>query len=64
MTDLEIMLMLEEEGYEPSIENVKIFKEDYLEEGFHPFAATKTYFKKSKDVSRAKKERSAARHDV
>lgn len=32
MTDLEIMLMLEEEGYEPSIENVQIFKEEYLDE--------------------------------
>ncbi len=64
MTDLEIMLMLEEEGYEPSIENVRIFKEEYIEEGFHPIAATKTYFKKSKDVSNAKKSYSAAKHDV
>ena len=32
MTDLEIMLMLEEEGYDPSIENVQIFKEEYLDE--------------------------------
>lgn len=40
MTDLELMLMLEEYGYEPSIENVKFLKEDlgllaedYLDEG-------------------------------
>lgn len=40
MNDLELMLMLEEYGYEPSIENVKFLKEDlglsdevYLDEG-------------------------------
>ena len=61
MNDLELMLMLEEYGYEPSIENVKFLKEDlglldedYLDEGIRD--AVKTYFAHSGNIKKRKQE--------
>lgn len=61
MNDLELMLMLEEYGYEPSIENVKFLKEDldlldedYLDEGVRD--AVKTYFAHSGNIKKRKQE--------
>ena len=61
MNDLELMLMLEEYGYEPSIENVKFLKEDlgllaedYLDEGVRD--AVKTYFDHADNIEKRKQE--------
>ena len=61
MNDLELMLMLEEYGYEPSIENVKFLKEDldlldedYLDEGVRD--AVKTYFAHADNIKKRKQE--------
>jgi hypothetical protein len=59
MTDLELMELLDEAGYEPCIENVQILKEDEdalyeLVEGLHPFKAAKQFKKDSADVNNAR----------
>lgn len=65
MTDLEIMIMLEEYNYEPSVENVIIFKEEAmteadLQEGIHFLARHAQRKEDNKTVSEARlKKRSA-----
>ena len=59
MTDLELMELLDESGYEPCIENLQVLKEDEnlineLIEGFHPFKAIKQYRSDSTNVRNAK----------
>ena len=61
MTDLEIMYLLEEEGFEPSVENLKIIKEECLEEGFHPVAAVKAHKANIKKVHDARRDVRSAR---
>ena len=69
MRDLDIMLMLEEYGYEPSVENVIIFKEEEmtvedLEEGFHPIAAIKQHVADRKVLKVSKSRKDSAEHGL
>ena len=65
MTDLELMLMLEECGYEPSIENVEILREDEeLLNELHPIRAIKQYNYDTDYVKDAKSALEAAKGTV